>query len=135
MSSVRSEVKFDNCSIVLEPTARRLSLNRRALDLTTTEYEILACLLRHAGQVVSREMLMMDALGRSLHPLDRAVDVHISHLRKKLGPCRALIVTVRSAGYLLRTLMALVIAATPAFAGQSKSVLERNALTPGRGRQ
>jgi len=45
---------------------------------------------------------MTVACGREFNPLDRAVDVHISHLRQKLGCYGALIVTVRSVGYLVR---------------------------------
>jgi DNA-binding winged helix-turn-helix (wHTH) protein len=116
---VERELDCSSCSIVLEPAARRLSVNQRALDLTTTEYEILACLLQHAGRVVSRETLMTAVFGRAFHPLDRVVDVHVSHLRKKLGCHRALIVTVRNIGYLLRlVLMAFAITATPALAEQ-----------------
>jgi DNA-binding response OmpR family regulator len=99
---VESELNCPRCSIVFEPTARRLLLNQRPLDLTRTEFQILACLLHRAGRVVSRETLMTAACGREFNPLDRAVDVHISHLRKKLGRFGALIVTVRSVGYLLR---------------------------------
>jgi hypothetical protein len=58
---------------------------------------------------------MTTVFGRAFQPLDRAVDVHISHLRKKLGPQRAVIVTVRSVGYLLRlALLALVATVAPA---------------------
>jgi DNA-binding response OmpR family regulator len=88
--------------LVFEPSARRLLIDHRPLELTTTEYDLLACLLLHAGRVVSRETLMSVVFGREFTPFDRSIDVHVSHLRKKLGCCRTLIVTVRTVGYLLR---------------------------------
>jgi DNA-binding response OmpR family regulator len=100
---VESERNCPSGSIVFEPATRRLLVNQRPLDLTTTEFRILACLLHHAGRVVSRETLMTAVFGREFNPLDRSVDVHISHLRKKLGRDSGLIVTVRSVGYLLRS--------------------------------
>jgi DNA-binding response OmpR family regulator len=66
------------------------------------EYEILATLVRATGQVVSRDAIMSTVFRRDANPLDRALDVHISHLRRKLGPCRDLILTVRSVGYMFR---------------------------------
>jgi DNA-binding winged helix-turn-helix (wHTH) protein len=116
-SSLLREVIRANGSIVFEPAARRLSIDQRPLDLTTAEFEIVACLLHHIGRVVSRETLMRAAFGRAFNPLDRSVDVHVSHLRKKLGQHRQLIVTVRSVGYLFRlAVVTLVLSAAPAYA-------------------
>ncbi len=123
------EVTAPNCSISFELAARRLSINRRALDLTTAEYDILTCLVGQAGQVVSRDTLTRVAFGREFHPADRAVDVHISHLRKKLGRERALIVTVRHAGYLFRAaLCALFLAAGTASAAAQTEDIEPRAI-------
>jgi DNA-binding response OmpR family regulator len=88
--------------LTLEPSARRLRLGSRELDLTTTEYEILSRLVVSAGHVVSRDELMAGVFGRDVDPADRALDVHISHVRQKLGSHRALILTVRGAGYMFR---------------------------------
>lgn len=88
--------------ITFEPSARRLSVDSRALALTTTEYDILACLVRAAGRVVTRDELMARVFCRDAHPVDRSLDVHISRLRHKLGARRSLILTVRSLGYMLR---------------------------------
>ncbi len=89
-------------ALSFEPAARRFTIEARELALTTMEYEILATLVRAAGQVVSRDALMADVFGRDASPVDRALDVHISHLRRKLGPHRHLILTVRSVGYMFR---------------------------------
>ncbi|MBF0517623.1 MAG: response regulator transcription factor [Nitrospirae bacterium] len=73
------------------------------LELTSVEFAILEVLMQRAGQVVSRDELVKQAMGRNLLAYDRSLDVHVSSLRKKLGP-RAddsdRIKTVRSIGYL-----------------------------------
>ncbi len=72
------------------------------VDLTTVEFAILDTLLRQAGQVVSRDDLVRQALGRNLSAYDRSIDVHVSSLRKKLGlrsDQSERIKTVRSIGY------------------------------------
>jgi DNA-binding response OmpR family regulator len=74
--------------------------------LTSTEFTVLEMLLRRAGQVVSKDMLSEQALARKLGPYDRSLDMHISNLRKKLGPLpngEARIKTVRGIGYLYVT--------------------------------
>jgi two-component system response regulator CpxR len=73
------------------------------VDLTSVEFAILETLLRQAGQVVSRDDLVKQALGRNLTAYDRSIDVHVSSLRRKLGQSAAdgeRIKTVRSIGYL-----------------------------------
>lgn len=90
---------------VLLDTARwSASVDGQEVKLTGAEYRVLEVLVRRAGQVVSREDLTEQALGRSLSPYDRAIDTHVSNLRKKLsghlGP-RLAIRNIRGAGYLL----------------------------------
>jgi DNA-binding response OmpR family regulator len=85
----------------IDPSARTLSVNGHAVDCTTLEYDIVEYLARQAGTVVSRDQLFAAVFGRDASPLDRAIDVHISHLRRKLQPHGQRIVTVRGAGYLL----------------------------------
>jgi DNA-binding response OmpR family regulator len=81
-------------------------LVRRAgeiIDLTAVEYEILEKLLRAAGQIMTREELSKQVLGRSASPFDRSIDMHISNLRKKLGHRvgeAERIKTVRGVGYI-----------------------------------
>jgi two-component system response regulator CpxR len=74
-----------------------------ALELTSIEFNFLEMLLRSAGQVVTRESLTENVLGRALTPYDRSVDVHLSSLRKKLGHKLGeieRIKTVRGVGYI-----------------------------------
>jgi DNA-binding response OmpR family regulator len=72
-------------------------------ELTNVEYEILVILLSAAGRVVTREELVRSALGREISVFDRSIDMHISHLRKKLGRRAGeveRIKTVRGIGYI-----------------------------------
>lgn len=70
------------------------------LELTGLEFDILEFLLRQAGQVVSRDQLMTVLYQREASPFERSLDVHISHLRKKLDDHRDLIRTIRGSGYM-----------------------------------
>jgi len=87
---------------VLEVETRSVRMNGELVDLTGLEFDLLAALLRRAGQVVPRASLLAQAGRTDVTVNDRTVDVHISHLRKKLGddPPR-LIRTVRGVGYVL----------------------------------
>lgn len=89
--------------IVLDPGTRTVWRHDVEIPLTTVEFALLHALLKRIGQVVNREELAMEALGRKLELFDRSIDVHISSLRKKLG--RNVngierIKTVRSVGYM-----------------------------------
>ena len=63
---------------------------------------MLELLIRQAGHVVTREQLTESVLGRKLGPFDRVIDVHISNIRKKLGPSEhgQRIKSIRGSGYL-----------------------------------
>lgn len=80
-------------------------LVRRAGDevpLTSVEFALLELLLRHAGRLVERHVIAEQVLGRRLSPFERSIDVHVSNLRRKLGPGRSgrdRIQTVRGSGY------------------------------------
>ena len=85
--------------VTLYPTKRQASIGEAPLELTSTEFNLLEVLMRHAGQVVSKETLSLEALDRKLAKVDRSIDVHISSIRHKLGDA-SLIQTVRGLGYL-----------------------------------
>ena len=81
---------------------RQLQKDGAALELTSTEFSVIEVLLRQAGDVVGKDQLSREALGRELGRYDRALDMHISNLRHKLGPLPdggERIVTVRGSGY------------------------------------
>jgi two-component system response regulator CpxR len=89
--------------IELRRGSRRALQNGSPVSLTSTEYSVLAVLLEAAGRVVSKEALSEHALGRRLVRYDRSLDMHISNLRRKLGPLPGggeRIQTVRGIGYL-----------------------------------
>jgi two-component system response regulator CpxR len=86
----------------LSPGTREVWSDGRAVDLTTIEFDILDLIVRSAGRVVSRDELTAAIHQRPASPLDRSLDVHVSHLRKKLGRRGPVIRTVRGVGYLFR---------------------------------
>ncbi len=90
--------------IVADVPARRVQMEERELDLTGIEFDILVALMRRAGRVVPREALLAEAGRSDVVVGERTVDVHISHLRQKLGDdprSPRLIKTVRGVGYVL----------------------------------
>ena len=83
---------------------RRATVGDRAVVLTATEFELLRCLASAPGNVVSREHLSREALGRGLLPYDRSIDTHISNVRRKLeraGVTTPTIQNQRGVGYRL----------------------------------
>ena len=100
--------RLDDLSIgpvSLRAASRSVTLRGESVTLTGTEFNILAALMRDAGRVVSKDTLSQAVLGRPLGPFDRSIDVHISKLRRKLGPAAdgdSLINTIHRGGYLFR---------------------------------
>ena len=87
--------------VELHTGTRRVRCRSQQVLLTSTEYSVLEALLRAAGRVVSKAQLSEQALGRVLTPYDRSLDMHVSSLRRKLGPLHGdeRIKTVRGVGY------------------------------------
>jgi DNA-binding response OmpR family regulator len=88
--------------LTLWPAQRRAEWAGQLLELTSTEFNLLQTLLRHAGRVVSKAELSEQGLGRPLARFDRSIDVHMSSIRQKLdtrSADRAWIQTVRGIGY------------------------------------
>lgn len=89
--------------VQLDLGARTLSCSDTPIVLTSLEFSVLEVLLRQAGTVLSREELSCRALGRQFISSDRSIDIHVSSLRKKLGPGAGgeeRIKSVRGVGYL-----------------------------------
>ena len=99
LESRESAGKLEINGILIDPGTRGVTRSGDAVDVTTFEFDILEVLMRAAGRVVSRDELMEDLYGRKATPFDRSVDMHISHLRKKLEVGKPLIKTVRGVGY------------------------------------
>ena len=89
-------------ALTVDPPSHRASLDGGTLPLTAMEFDVLELLMRRAGLVVSRDELARALYGREATGYDRAIDVHISNIRKKLGDRGPAIETVRGSGYLLR---------------------------------
>jgi DNA-binding response OmpR family regulator len=88
----------------LEPQSMRATMGGRELALTSYEFSLLRALAERAGQVLTRERLMDLVRGSAEEAFDRSIDVHISHLRQKLGDdprSPRLLKTVRGVGYML----------------------------------
>jgi two-component system, OmpR family, response regulator CpxR len=89
--------------VTLDPSSRRVTCAGTPLELTTVEFDLLRVLLEAAGETVHREAMAERVLGRRFDPFDRSVDMHISKLRRKLGPRVAgddRIKSIRSIGYI-----------------------------------
>ena len=86
----------------LNPHNRQLSCNGELISLTATEFQLLELLMRRAGEVVSKDELSREVLGKRLQMYDRSLDMHVSNIRKKIAPSSAdeKIQTLRGSGYL-----------------------------------
>ena len=92
-------IRAGGISVNLEQCTARPG--RRVLRLTLTEYNLLVCLLRNPGRVLSRRQLLDAAWGENYQGGERTVDTHIGRLRKKLGKAGQRIQTLRGMGYKL----------------------------------
>jgi two-component system, OmpR family, response regulator len=85
-------------SLVLALAARQARFGTMTVDLSDREFHLLSFLMRHGGQVVSRQRLLAEVWGYDFDPRSNVVDVCVRRLRRRLGP-EAPIETVRNAGY------------------------------------
>ncbi|HAE48318.1 MAG TPA: DNA-binding response regulator, partial [Tistrella mobilis] len=88
--------------IRLETEARRVIVAGEIVDLTATEFNLLERLIRAGNRVVAKDELSREVLGRPHETYDRSIDVHMSHLRRKLverGVDETVLETVRGVGY------------------------------------
>ncbi|MCW8832613.1 MAG: response regulator transcription factor [Colwellia sp.] len=92
-------------NIELNHATRTAYCHNNIIELTGTEYQILTLLLDHHGQIISKDTISEQVLGRKLSPFDRSIDVHVGNIRRKFLPYCAVekIKTVRGAGYLFLT--------------------------------
>ncbi len=101
---IRPEV-ISTAGVSLDLAQRTASLNSQALELTTMEFDLLALLAEHPGQVFTRLQLLERTQGAAYEGYDRTIDVHIKNLRKKLSDDSQVpyyIETVRGVGYRFR---------------------------------
>lgn len=88
------------CGVRLEPATRHAFAGGVNVELTAVEFDILEVLMSAAGRVVSRDDIAVRLYQREASPFDRAIDVHLSHIRRKLGDAGGLIRTIRGTGYI-----------------------------------
>jgi two-component system, OmpR family, response regulator len=87
-------------SITAHATSREVFQNEKPIEFTGIEFDILLALMRRAGRVVPRESLLSEAGRGDVIVNERTVDVHVSHLRQKLGDSEGKVIkTVRGVGY------------------------------------
>ncbi len=89
---------------MVDNASRSLTISGQAVSLTSAEFDVLALLAAHAGQVVSREDCCKQLRGLSYDASDRSIDMRVSSLRKKLNSVEQQgkrIITVRNRGYML----------------------------------
>ena len=94
-----SKGRLEINGVTIDPGARSVTCDGQEIEMTTLEFDILEVLMRAAGRVVSRDVLMESMYNRKSTPFDRSIDMHVSHLRRKLEGDRTLIKTVRGVGY------------------------------------
>jgi two-component system OmpR family response regulator len=90
--------------LVLDRLSHRVTRGGEEIDLQPREYRLLEYLMRHAGQVVTRTMLLENVWDYHFDPQTNVIDVHVSRLRSKIDRnfAKTLLHTVRGAGYVIR---------------------------------
>lgn len=91
-----------NEAMVINMDSYELTINGKSVNLTSTEFKILKMLAEKRGRVFSREQMLDYLWGTEKVVIDRTIDVHIRHLRKKLGKHGELITNIRGVGYKLK---------------------------------
>jgi two-component system OmpR family response regulator len=99
-----TQTKLAVADLELDPVSRHVRRAGQRIELKPREYQILEYLMRHAGQVVTRTMLLESVWDYHFDPETNVIDVHISRLRQKIDKDfdKPLLETVRGAGYVLR---------------------------------
>lgn len=86
-------------AVTIDPEKHEAAVNNKKLDLTPTEFKILHLLSSKKGRIQSRDQILSFLWGDEKFVVDRTVDVHIRHLREKLGKASHIIKNVRGVGY------------------------------------
>ena len=89
--------------LVIDDDRHEVILHGQSLQLTLTEYKILRFLARHPGRVFTRTQILDNIQDEQVLVVDRAIDVHVAALRRKMGESADLIETIRGVGYRLKS--------------------------------
>ena len=87
--------------LVIDTAKHEVTVDNEPVKLTLTEFKLLTALVSARGRVLSRDQLMDKGMGADVFVTDRAIDVHVTAIRKKLGEASWLVRTVRGVGYRL----------------------------------
>jgi DNA-binding response OmpR family regulator len=101
-STPRSQIAFGELSLDID--SHEASLRNTKLDLTRSEFRLLQLLLENQGKVLSRQAIVDNIQGESVHVVGRTVDTHVFGLRKKLADYGDIVETIRGVGYRVRFL-------------------------------
>lgn len=93
------DARLEVNGVTLDPSSREVTVDGQRVEFTTIEFDILEMLMRAAGRVLSRDAIIENLYDRKASGFDQSVNVHISHIRRKLELGRTLIKTVRGVGY------------------------------------
>jgi DNA-binding response OmpR family regulator len=88
--------------LAIDPDKHEVTVDGEPVKLTLTEFKLLSALVTARGRVLTRDQLMDKAMGVDVSVTDRAIDVHVTAIRKKLGLAHWLVRTVRGVGYSLQ---------------------------------
>lgn len=102
IASVKHQNDLTLNGVQLNLSNRQVSCNGEEVPLTGTEFQMLHLLMNKPGEIVSKETISQEVLGRKLAPFDRSIDMHLSNIRKKLTKHADddKLKTVRGAGYI-----------------------------------
>lgn len=95
--NARDKYTFEG--VTIDRTAKKVFVDKKEIELTIKEYELLNFLTQNKNILFSREQILDKVWGMDFFGTDRTVDTHIKSLRKKIGKYRGHIVTLRGAGY------------------------------------
>jgi len=88
--------------LTIDTAKHEVSVEGQQIKLTLTEFRLIVALVTARGRVMTRDTLMDKAMGEGVFVTDRAIDVHVTAIRKKLGDAAYLVHTVRGVGYRLQ---------------------------------
>ncbi|MBD3376787.1 response regulator [candidate division KSB1 bacterium] len=95
--------KISHGNLLIDAESYSVKVNRKPVDFTKKEFEILSYLAQRPGRVVTRETLLNEVWGEDVIVIDRTIDVHIRKIREKLEDYSSYIETIKGVGYRFKT--------------------------------